>query len=666
MKKNNSHNYTNNVSRLALINTFILILIATILYFVLPTLLNYPPHSIDNDFQIEIVGIKYTHQFLILILLLVLFVYITLRIIYSKCYISDNELKTISMEDLKKIRKRCTTYPYLMLLFEMFIPAIIVAILLYFFHTETELLIRITIVVFSFSSTFAIISYMIGKKFFVQILAKTSVKSGNKIEGIRLNFQNKLLIQVVPLFLYSFVLIWLLSTSLMTTEKGQLLYHFYHQELLNKFDMNKIYTIDEIDNILKGIELQSDNDHIVIFSAKDGKVIKSKEFLNEFFIKYSLNFYDVTHGFSYEYYGQNIEGSILKLHTLDGDVFVGIRYYVFGTTAILPFLFMTTIIGLFNIIFISYIGKDTSNDLKKISEGMIGIVNSNDIVNAANLPVTSNDEIGDLTYYFNQVRLLNKNYMDELESNQNVLMERERLASLGQLIGGIAHNLKTPIMSISGAAEGLKDLVREYELSIGDSEVTYQDHHDIAKDMHEWIVKIKNYTEYMSDIITAVKGQAVNMNDEQDFDSFTLDELIKRVDILMKHELKHSLIYLNVNMKVNSNITLKGNINSLVQVIDNMISNSIQAYNGKTDKNINMTVENINNKIVISIEDFAGGLPKKVQDKLFKEMITTKGKNGTGLGLFMSYSTIRAHFNGNIKFESEEGKGTIFHIILPL
>ena len=58
-------------------------------------------------------------------------------------------------------------------------------------------------------------------------------------------------------------------------------------------------------------------------------------------------------------------------------------------------------------------------------------------------------------------------------------------------------------------------------------------------------------------------------------------------------------------------------------------------------------------------------MKKEVQDKLFKEMVTTKGKNGTGLGLFMSYSNIKAHFNGNITFESEEGNGTAFHIIIP-
>lgn len=255
--------------------------------------------------------------------------------------------------------------------------------------------------------------------------------------------------------------------------------------------------------------------------------------------------------------------------------------------------------------------------------------------------------------------------METIKNNQDILMERERLASLGQLIGGIAHNLKTPIMSISGAAEGLTDLVKEYDSSIDDPEVNSQDHHDIAKDMSEWIEKIKEYTAYMSDIITAVKGQAVTLSETENV-SFDIDELVKRVDILMKHELKNAIIYLNIHMKAPKNTTINGDINSLVQVINNMISNAIQAYGGKTEQNIDLTLEKQSNNLVISVRDYGSGLPQKVQDKLFKEMITTKGKNGTGLGLYMSYSTIRAHFNGDITFETEEGKGTTFNIILPL
>lgn len=255
--------------------------------------------------------------------------------------------------------------------------------------------------------------------------------------------------------------------------------------------------------------------------------------------------------------------------------------------------------------------------------------------------------------------------MQKIKDTQESLMESERLSSLGQLIGGIAHNLKTPIMSIAGAAEGLSDLIKEYDSSIDDPEVNSQDHHDIAKDMSEWITKIRGYTEYMSDVITAVKGQAVTLSNEDDI-SFTIGELLKRVDILMKHELKNALVYLNISMKTNEDILIHGDVNNLVQVINNMISNAIQSYAGKPEQNIDLIVERKGNDLTISIKDYGCGIPKKVKDKLFKEMITTKGKNGTGLGLYMSYSTVKAHFNGNISLESEEGKGTTFTITIPL
>ncbi len=252
-----------------------------------------------------------------------------------------------------------------------------------------------------------------------------------------------------------------------------------------------------------------------------------------------------------------------------------------------------------------------------------------------------------------------------IESNQEVLMERERLATLGQMIGGIAHNLKTPIMSVAGEIEGLHDLVQEYRSSIGDPDVTLQDHNDIANDMDVWIDKIKNHLSYMSDIITAVKGQAVTLSAE-DFSNFTIDELIKRVNILMRHELNNSLITLNINSSVDDNLELNGNVNSLVQVINNIISNAIQAYNGETNKCIDFDISSTRSNIVFSIKDYGCGMSKEVQDKLFKQMITTKGKNGTGLGLFMSYSNIKAHFNGNMTFQSELGKGTTFKIVLPI
>lgn len=258
-----------------------------------------------------------------------------------------------------------------------------------------------------------------------------------------------------------------------------------------------------------------------------------------------------------------------------------------------------------------------------------------------------------------------KQDMETIRNNQDVLMERERLASLGQLIGGIAHNLKTPIMSIAGAAEGLEQLIKEYDESIDDPIVNSQDHHEIARDMQAWIPKIRTHTEYMSDIITTVKGQAVALANEEGV-SFTVGELVKKVNILMKHELKNAYIYLNVMMKTDEELTLNGDVNSLVQVVNNMITNAIQAYNGQRDKNIELVVNKKGNEVIFTVRDYAGGLPKEVQNKLFKEMVTTKGKNGTGLGLYMSYSNIKARFGGDITFEVDAGRGTTFNIILPI
>ena len=652
-----------NEKKLALVNTLIFAIIAAVLYFALPFVLNYPPNSTDNSFQIEIVGITYTTQFIIIISVLLIMLYIALRLVYRKLSLSEDKLN--NPEYIRNLRKKAFNYPYFMLLVELFVPSIIIAILLFAFNTEAELVIRITTVVFSFSAVFAIFSYMLSKKFFSNRLTATASLANNKITGIRLPLYNKLLIQILPLFLYSFVLILLISMSLMTKEKGDLLYHFYRQELLSRFDEETVYDITEVENILNSIEFKSEGDHALIISASDGEVYYSPETLNDFFIKYTLNFYDETDGYTYEYYGQNTEGAVVRINTNMGECYVGIRYFVFGNTFIVPFILIALLLILINCLFILYIGRDLSNDINSVIDGMRHISNSDDVIYANNLPITSNDEIGDLTASFNEIQKLNKTYVDQLHSNQETLMESERLASLGQLIGGIAHNLKTPIMSISGALEGLTNLIKEYEESIGDPEVNVQDHHDIANDMSEWVSKIKDYTEYMSDIITAVKGQAVTLSETAAV-HFTLDELVKRVNILMKHELKNALIYLNISMKTDEHTNINGDINSLVQVINNMISNAIQAYNGEANKNIELILETKNNNVYISVKDYASGMPKSVQEKLFKEMITTKGKNGTGLGLYMSYSTIKAHFNGDITFESELGKGTTFTIILPL
>jgi two-component system sensor histidine kinase HupT/HoxJ len=256
-----------------------------------------------------------------------------------------------------------------------------------------------------------------------------------------------------------------------------------------------------------------------------------------------------------------------------------------------------------------------------------------------------------------------KRHIEIIKRNQEILLEQERMASLGQMIGGIAHNLKTPIMSLSGGIEALHDLVTEYRESVSDTTVTIEDHIEIAHEMEEWLGKMKPYCRYMSDVISAVKGQAVQMNDSST-DKFTVEELLGRIQVLMHHELKIAHCNLNIQSSIDPNTEIKGELNNLVQIFDNIISNSIQSYEGRPG-NVNLLVNKNHEEIYFVFEDFGKGIPDDVQPRLFKEMVTTKGKDGTGLGLYMSSSTIKGRFGGNMWFSSKEGEGTSFYITIP-
>lgn len=278
------------------------------------------------------------------------------------------------------------------------------------------------------------------------------------------------------------------------------------------------------------------------------------------------------------------------------------------------------------------------------------------------IPVFSDGELVGAILLFKNISEYKRN-IETIKRNQEIILEQERMVSLGQMIGGIAHNLKTPIMSISGGIEGLSDLVREYRDSVGDESVTPEDHREIAAEMMGWLDKMRPYCTYMSDVISAVKGQAVQMNDSST-SSFTIEELVKRVDLLMKHELKKYHCVLRTDFRVNLKTEIKGELNNLVQIFDNIIMNAIQSYEGETGE-VFFQIVGSADTIQFSVRDQGKGIPEQVKHRLFREMVTTKGKNGTGLGLYMSYSTIKGRFGGDLWFTSAEGEGTTVYIAIP-
>lgn len=126
---------------------------------------------------------------------------------------------------------------------------------------------------------------------------------------------------------------------------------------------------------------------------------------------------------------------------------------------------------------------------------------------------------------------------------------------------------------------------------MGDENVTIEDHYEIADDMFNLLKKMKEEVENISDSITAVRSQVVTLNNEDDKDYFTISELVKYIDVLMKNTLKEYLIVLQFTIKVSKEFKVNGNLNSLVQAIDNLIMNSVESYNGKTNQTIDIIIE---------------------------------------------------------------------------
>ena len=649
-------------SKLLLLEVAVIVLMR----FLIPVLSNYPPYSEAIDFQLKIEVLTHDQQYILLGIFALLLQTFFIKIFFSDIFkYIKKDPKDVTIKETEQVRLQCYKIPKKLFFVQTVLLGIVLCMLFSMVQISIILCIKFLLIYFSFFTASWVISMVLIRSDLNAIIESTYTINKNVTSfGKKTKFYKNLLLNLIPFFIFIMITISLLGYSKVTEQNGENGYYYYKQAM-NDIDFDN-ETLETISTKLDNIPLRNSSDYYFIIGSNEKKFSSNSGNATNFFIEYANEFLDQTDGRVYEYYGVEEQGYAKRITLQDSSsVLIGFKYTTTNVEIMTYFVGISIAAIIVYIIILLIWTKNISKNISEISNRLTKISKKDNVINESPLPLLSNDELGDLTIAFNKIQHLTQEYITQIKDTQESLMESERLSSLGQLIGGIAHNLKTPIMSIAGAAEGLNDLIKEYDSSIDDPTVNSQDHHEIASDMSTWIEKIKNYTEYMSDIITAVKGQAVVMSNEDDI-NFTISELVKRVTILMKHELKNAIINLNTDIKVDENLTLNGDVNNLVQVINNMISNAIQAYNGKENESIEFTITKDSKNIIFSIEDHAGGLPDKVTDKLFKEMITTKGKNGTGLGLYMSYSTIKAHFNGNITFDTKKGKGTKFNIYIPM
>jgi len=636
-------------------------------YYFLPILLNYAPNSINTEFDKEFSsGFTYFMQFCLIYIVIFALESIWLLINMKDFHhldtlVADAKNNPEEEKRLERVIRKSLKIPTSSFLLLTFLPTSIVTIAFILLRFTSFADMKVLLVVLIMSMLAGTLTYITSKGIFKNVLS--NLNNTKIYDNTRISLKPTIMFQVIPVAIVCIIYTFLLSYSNALEDKSIVLQKHYNDTISETVKETKPQTMEELQNILLNIHFISENDEVFLIDENNNFINFKNAEISDFFSKYATSLARQNNNRVYDYYGSETQGTMIPIEIEGKTVYIVIKYDLLNSNP--KDIFFNIFVLLFISALVIYNFADSiSKDISLVTSSINKLIHNKESDINEKLPVTSSDELGDLLIAFNQVQELTKENIVEIKNNEQSLMEKERLASLGEMIGGIAHNMKTPIMSIAGGAEGLTELISEYLASIDNPQVTKEDHKAIAQDMLDWVSKIKAHTSYMSDIITAVKGQASQLS-ASEYENFTLYDLSKRVEILIKHEIKKALLVLKIDIQCDPSITLHGDINNLIQVINNLISNSIYAYNGQPDKLIKFILNADEENVILIVADEGCGMPKEVQEKLFKQMYTTKGKNGTGLGLYMSYSTIKGKFNGNITFTSHEGKGTIFTITLP-
>lgn len=652
--------------RIVGIYNFINVLVYLILYPIVPVLLNYPPGMVGDAETFKMsAGISYEQTYFLFMVLFIIISTICLMRLLKGIDRWERSIKSGDENRINEIRRKCINIPFFIYVIQISIPILIMSLLeialILMKKPAIATTIKVLIIIFSFQTLSAIIAQIFSKHLFKRLLTKSC--QYETMAGLRISIKTKIFLQVLPMVVVALLFTSLVGYSKFIDEKGRLLFDIYRNQLAERFlTIRQVNSAQELDNVLTEIDYQhTKNCHFVIapngeIATSDGKQLDPKFLI---YLRKKAPFFG---GKVQESTGEML-GAIHEIQDDDGKWIVGVRFRVISNEMLTFFLWsFIALLGL-NGLVLFYFSKSLAEDISQVAGSLKEIAAGHELDLSKKIPVTSNDEIGDLVIAFNKIQEREMENIKLIHEKQAILMEQERMASLGQLIGGIAHNLRTPIMSISGGIESLKELVKEYMESVADPNVTHDDHQEIGKEMLFWLENMKPHCTYMSDILTAVKGQTVQLN-AAITQQFTVDELLKRIELLMNFELKKFGCILNTEVQVPLNQVIRGELSSLVQVMNNLIVNAIQAY-GTTGGIIDLKISREPGKVIFIITDYGRGIPKEIQSRLFKEMVTTKGNQGTGLGLYMSYATVKGRFGGDLRFESDVDRGTIFYLQIP-
>ena len=263
--------------------------------------------------------------------------------------------------------------------------------------------------------------------------------------------------------------------------------------------------------------------------------------------------------------------------------------------------------------------------------------------------------------------------LDQLKATQSQLIQSEKMASLGELTAGIAHEIQNPLNFVNNFSELSHELIDEMNQELDKGEIV--EAKVIATDIQQNLEKINHHGQRADAIVKGMLQHSRNSSADKE-----LTDINKLADEYLRlsfHGLRAKDKTLNATMKTDFDESLPKIYvapQDIGRVILNLINNAFYAVSEKkkllNDENyeslVTVRTEKKGRFINIHIIDNGVGIPPEVKEKIFQPFFTTKPSGqGTGLGLYLSYEIIQVH-GGELKIETREGEGTIFTILLPV
>ena len=646
--------------RLYTLIIFVNLILIFVTYKVMPIIQNYPPNSENIAFQKSVEKLSHVEQYIMIFVVGTAIHIFTLNKSLKNIYRFLNKYhnkEKIPYDEIKETRKDCITVPYKFYLLQIIIVLVLGMSLTFLLISDGLAILKFFLMLLAITTLIEIIQFTFIQRELKNVMIKT-YRTESRYEkklGLRLNFSTNLILQIIPFIGVSIIIISLIGYAKATEEFAKTNANYYEAYLANR-DFNNI-NLNEIKENLKSIPLKSQEDYYFIYIPEISYEYTSKPEaqISEFFKKYLDFYFEGNSDIIYEFYGTEQQAYTLRLKDNTGTSwYIGFEYNTTDHT--LMAYYISIIIGALMIytIFIYILAKNISNNIVNVSNSLEEILKGKN-KNKEKIAIVSNDEIGDLSYYYNKIAELTEEHEKELKDNEYIMQRQAQFAILGEFAGGIAHDLNSPLSAIQSNVTTLKKYFN-YNRVQADQE----DKDEIINILNNMDSSI----ERMGNTIAGVRNQ-IRATGDKNKEEFSLKELIDGIEILFGSILrKNNCQILN---KVNEDYKILGEKNKLDRVVGNVIKNSIDAYQ-EIGKNGIIEVNAIkeSDKYIITIKDEAGGVSDEVKDILLKEMKTTKKENGTGFGLYYSNTIIESSFKGKMYFETTDGVGTIFYIELPI